>query len=242
MRELIKEQRRTPRTNQIFRYMKQAIAAVLAVVVVTFGGLMTVEAYRERVIGIVVQIFEEFTQYRFSSNASEQVDTEQSELPEIQFGYIPEGVRETENRVSSAVQRRISYEDNQNHFFELTEILVVNGKHDMILDTVFKCCWEESRLCHLMFAVAANRKEQENRYFSCGGNQNHMRCPETHAADMQIIKVDKLIQEVVLHSDTRRGENGGNPIYTQCRVSKNRDKDYHNGDQQHRQRIFALGG
>lgn len=46
MRKLIKEQRRTPRTNQILRYMKQTAAAVLVIAVFTFGGLMTVDAYR----------------------------------------------------------------------------------------------------------------------------------------------------------------------------------------------------
>ena len=65
-----------------------------------------------------------------------------------------------------------------------------------------------------MFTVATDRKEQEDWYLNYGENQNDIRCPKTHTADMQIIKVDNLIQEIVLHPNTRRGENGRNPIYT----------------------------
>ena len=54
MQKLIKEQRRTPKTNKILRYMKQTVAAILAVAILSFSGLMTVEAYREKVIEIVV--------------------------------------------------------------------------------------------------------------------------------------------------------------------------------------------
>lgn len=135
MRKLIKQQRRTPRTNQILRYLKHTAAAVLVIAVFTFGGLMTVEAYREKVIEIVIQVFEEFTQYRFSSSDSEQADREPLELPEIQFGYIPEGMQETENSTNPTGRLQITYEDNQNYFFEFSVMQIVNGDYDMILDT-----------------------------------------------------------------------------------------------------------
>lgn len=135
IRKLIKQQRRTPRTNKILRYMKQTAAAVLVIAIFTFGGLMTVEAYREKVLEIVIQVFEEFTEYRFSSNDSEQADTEQLELPEIQFGYIPEGMQETENSTNPTGSLQITYEDDQNYFFEFSVMQIVNGDYDMILDT-----------------------------------------------------------------------------------------------------------
>ena len=135
IRKLIKQQRRTPRTNKILRYMKQTAAAVLVIAIFTFGGLMTVEAYREKVLDIVIQVFEEFTEYRFSSNDSEQADTEQLELPEIQFGYIPEGMQETENSTNPTGSLQITYEDDQNYFFEFSVMQIVNGDYDMILDT-----------------------------------------------------------------------------------------------------------
>ena len=142
MGKVIKQQRRTPRTNQILRYMKQTAAAVLMIVAVTFGGLMTVEAYREKVIEIVIQVFNEFTEYRFSSNDSEQADTEQTELPEIQFGYIPEGMQETENRTTATGRLRVTYEDNQSHFFDFSAIQIADGVYGTTWDTEDSEYWE----------------------------------------------------------------------------------------------------
>lgn len=142
MRKLIKQQRRTPRANQILRYMKHTAAAILLIAIVTFGGLMTVEAYREKVIDIVIEVFEEFTYYQFTSKDSEQADTEQTALPELQFGYIPEGMQETENRTTATGSLRITYEDDQNHFFDLSVIQITNGEYGTILDTEDSDYWE----------------------------------------------------------------------------------------------------
>ena len=85
MQKLIKEQRRSPKINKMLRVMKRTAAAVLVIATVSFCGLMTVEAYRAKVIEFVVQVFNELTQYRFSSNVS---DADNIVLPEISFGYI----------------------------------------------------------------------------------------------------------------------------------------------------------
>lgn len=133
MQTLIKEQRRTPKTNKILRYMKQTVAAVLAVVVITFGGLMTVEAYREKVIEIVVHVFRELTDYRFYSEKS---GVDEIVLPEISFEYIPDGMWNAENRITSNNQRYILYEHENGTFFELTQYpITADGSHGKILDT-----------------------------------------------------------------------------------------------------------
>lgn len=36
---------------------------------------------------------------------------------------------------------------------------------------------------------------------------------KTHSTNMQVVKIDKLIQEIVLHPNSSRGENGRDPIY-----------------------------
>lgn len=142
MRKLIRQQRRTPRANQTIRYIRHTAAAILLIAIFTFGGLMTVEAYREKVIDIVIEVFEEFTQYRFSSDTSEEVDTKQTELPQIQFGYIPEGMQETANSTNPAESLQITYEDDQNHFFDLSVIQITNGEYGTILDTEDSDYWE----------------------------------------------------------------------------------------------------
>ena len=133
MQKLIKEQRRTPKTNKILRYMKQTVAAVLAVAILSFGGLMTVEAYREKVVEIVVHVFHELTDYRFASEKSEVGEVV---LPEISFGYVPEGLEEITDNVFADNSRYIVYEDDDGNFFELTQTAIgSNGAFGTILDT-----------------------------------------------------------------------------------------------------------
>lgn len=133
MQKLIKEQRRTPKTNKILRYMKQTVAAVLAVAILSFGGLMTVEAYREKVIEIVVHVFHELTDYRFASDSSEANDII---LPDVSFEFVPEGMDEVENRITANNRRLIIYEDNHGNFFEFTQRVVgSDGEYNTILDT-----------------------------------------------------------------------------------------------------------
>lgn len=133
MQKLLNEQRRTPKTNKILRGVKQTIAAVLAIAMVSFGGLMTVEAYREKVIEFVVQIFNELTDYHF---VSEKTDADQIELPEISFEYVPESAKETENRFTANNRRYVLYEDDAGQFFELTQRPIgADGKYGTILDT-----------------------------------------------------------------------------------------------------------
>ncbi len=133
MQKLIREQRRSPKINKMLRVMKRTAAAVLVIATVSFCGLMTVEAYRAKVIEFVVHVFNELTQYHFSSNVS---DADNIVLPEISFGYIPEGMQETENEMIPTGQRHIIYENNAGLFFELTqEPFGENNKYDWILDT-----------------------------------------------------------------------------------------------------------
>lgn len=133
MQKLIREQRRSPKINKMLRVMKRTAAAVLVIATVSFCGLMTVEAYRAKVIEFVVHVFNELTQYRFSSNVS---DADNIVLPEISFGYIPEGMQETENEMISTDQCHIVYENNTGGFFELIQKpLSENDRYNLILDT-----------------------------------------------------------------------------------------------------------
>ncbi|MBM6974982.1 DUF4367 domain-containing protein [Intestinimonas butyriciproducens] len=134
MKKLIKEQRRSPKTNKIIRYLKQTVAAVLAVAIVTFGGLMTVEAYRAKVVEFVIQVFDKFTQFTFYPNQPE-TNIDDYSLPEISFGYIPEGMIETENRITSTGRHFIRYENGSNGFFQLTQSIVADGQYNAIVDT-----------------------------------------------------------------------------------------------------------
>ena len=133
MKRLIREQRQSPRTNKIIRGLRRVAAIILVVGILSFSGLMTVEAYREKVIEVVVQVFHDLTNYQF---ASEKNDTAQSvELPEITFQYIPDGMEKIEDSIRDSF-RYILYESKDGKFFELTQAVVItNSDYEKILDS-----------------------------------------------------------------------------------------------------------
>ena len=133
MNRLINAQKHSSNTNKLIRGAKQVVAAVLVVAIISFGGLMTVEAYREKVIDFITHVCSEFTEFRFTSD---NLTTGEIELPEVTFHYIPDGMPEVENRTTSTNYRYILYEDKSGRFFELIQQPIgADGKHGMILDT-----------------------------------------------------------------------------------------------------------
>lgn len=113
MSRLLRQQRRSLQANRILHNMKRIVAAVLIVVTVTFAGLMTVEAIRENVIEVVVHIYHELTQYDYSS------DAEAAALPEIQFGYLPEGMELVSDEASFDSVRYIHCENRSGKCMDL---------------------------------------------------------------------------------------------------------------------------
>ena len=130
MEQLIRRQRRSPRMARTLLVLKRTVAAVLVLLSVSFAGLMTVEAFRERVIQMVTQVFEELTEFRYRSTSAN------TEIPEVIFGYIPEGMNEIEHTVRPGVRTHIKYEDAAGRFFELRQTLLLPGdSYTSILNT-----------------------------------------------------------------------------------------------------------
>lgn len=164
MDKLIRQQRRSPRVNQILRYLKRTVAAVLVIAVMTFGGLMTVEAFRAQIIEVIVQVFERYTTYQFVSHAR---DTEEISLPDIALGYIPDGMQEVERERFEDDRYRVRYEDDSRRFFEITLVAIQpNGSYGRLLDT-------ENSIYEIIEIngqeAFSNTKEGDSRVFwTCG--------------------------------------------------------------------------
>lgn len=132
MQDLIDQQRRLSKARQILRDIKRVAVVVLAVAVLSFGGLMTVEAYRARVIEVVVQVFHDFTEYRFSSEKNNMTNIV---LPELSLEFVPDEMREVRNKITTN-RRRIIFENDEGSFFELTQRFIASdGIHETVLDT-----------------------------------------------------------------------------------------------------------
>ena len=129
MKGLAKTARRSPKSNRILLYTKRSVAAVLVTAMVSFVGMMTVEAYREKVIEIVVQVFHDLTRYRFISSAEDR------KLSAVEFGYMPEGMELAEEILTES-SRYVRYVNTDGKTVELTQIDInVHDDFGSILDT-----------------------------------------------------------------------------------------------------------
>lgn len=129
MRALMKSAVRSSKDKRVISYVKHSVAAVLIIATLSFGGLMTVKAYREKVIEIVVQVFHELTRYRFVSSAEER------ELSAVEFGYIPDGM-ELAEEFHAGPSRYVQYTNKDGKFFALNQIVIdADGDSGGILDT-----------------------------------------------------------------------------------------------------------
>lgn len=130
MKKLLRAQRRSSQANRVIRRMRQAVAVLLIALVVTFSAAMTVNAFRERVIEVVVYAFNELTDYRFTSH-----ETANTLFAEAEIGYVPHGMTKTHEEIMGDYAY-VLYENGDGDFFELTKEQVLSGdSYQVILDT-----------------------------------------------------------------------------------------------------------
>lgn len=132
MKKLVREQRRSPSMRQFMKIARQTAAAILIVVSLSFSCLMTVEAYRAKVIEVVTEIFYDLTHLSFFSSWSGDAG-----IGEIKFGYLPDGMSEVQREVFDKPQGlTICFEDNQGDQISVNQALITNDEDlALILDT-----------------------------------------------------------------------------------------------------------
>ena len=131
MAKLLRRQRRSPQVNRTLLVLRRTVAAVLVLLSVSFAGLMTVEAFRERVIQVVVQVFEELSEFRFNSNTDETTT-----VPDISFAYLPDGMNMITCETFNNLHSWYLYEDTNGYYFDLRQsVITKNTRSTKILDT-----------------------------------------------------------------------------------------------------------
>lgn len=114
MKKLLRQCRRTPRVNTAIRYTKRVALAALVSAMVIFSSLMTVASFRAKVVEVITEVFDTLTSYIFRPG-----EAESAPLSEVEFGWLPEGMVETE-RISTEELCYIRFEDNQNKYITFT--------------------------------------------------------------------------------------------------------------------------
>ena len=129
--KLLRRQRRSPAVNAALRYARRAAAFALVFLTLSFSCLMTVDAaFRERVIQVVVQVFQDFTEFVYTADSSAV-----GKPGNLVFTYLPEGMEE-QDREQDEVEFYVYYESPDGAFVELSQILVEDGTEVLLgLDT-----------------------------------------------------------------------------------------------------------
>ena len=83
---MIKYERRTPRERAVYRGLKVAFATLAVILLVAFGSVMSVKAYRYRIIEFFVEVLEELTTY---SVQEEKPTGDTADL--VEPSYVPAG-------------------------------------------------------------------------------------------------------------------------------------------------------
>lgn len=132
MRTLIRAQRRAPRTRSALRMAKRIAVAALAVTVLTFSCLMTVEACRAKFIQTVTKVFSDLTEYRVSSSWSEETT-----LGEMEFAYLPAGMVEVSRETAAEADRQlICLENEKGQYLIVThQVITETTQSTLLVDT-----------------------------------------------------------------------------------------------------------
>lgn len=129
--KLLRRQRRSPAVNSALRYGRRAAAFALVFLTLSFSCLMTVNAaFRERVIQAVVQVFQDFTEFVYTSDSSAV-----GKPGNLVFTYLPEGMEE-QVREQDELGFYVYMEDLEGELIELDQSLVENeNSMTLLLDT-----------------------------------------------------------------------------------------------------------
>ena len=133
MDKLLRRQRRSPAVRAALTYAKRAAIFVLAFVALSFSVRMTVDAaFRRQVLQVVVQVFSDFTEFRYTS------DVKTDEQPgELEFTYLPEGmVERKEYREADDLHAYFYFEDENGNMLALEQVRITTNTEDRyFLDT-----------------------------------------------------------------------------------------------------------
>lgn len=112
-------------------YTKRGVAAIFICFLLTCATMPeAVMAGYEKLVEIIENVFEEFTEFHFGISTSIE-----NEFKPVTLNYLPEGMQEIEHKVSSNGNIYLQYKNGQN-YFSLEQIAITEENDVMyLLDT-----------------------------------------------------------------------------------------------------------
>ena len=131
MDRLIRRMGRSPRRVRALAQVRRAAAVALVFLAVGFSGLMvTSQAFRTQVIAVITQVFQEFTEFRFSAR-----EETARRAGDVALTYLPEGMEEI-RRSGNHISLHIFFEDATGNTMRLTHTVIGDKtSHVSMLDT-----------------------------------------------------------------------------------------------------------
>lgn len=124
MRKLIKDQRRSPSMRHFVLMTKRVAAIALVISVLSFSGLMTVEAYRVKFIEIVTEVFNNTINFIITPKDSSGT----GHVEDVIFGYLPEDLVEIDRLEMSYDQGlTVTYADPDGKLLDIY-VEVISGQ------------------------------------------------------------------------------------------------------------------
>lgn len=159
MEKLIRKQRRIENRPPALRMVRKVAVILVICCAVAFSGLMTVEAFRDRVIHFFTQVFFTHTEVIISTKGYED-----AELAPLELGYLPEGMTETERNIKkmstqirckgkdsflNIIQKKITDDINQSIDFDSEDAQIQNitiNNHETVViseDDIIQMFWTD---------------------------------------------------------------------------------------------------
>ena len=131
MKALIRRADRPGWAKAALRCARQAAVILLVCGTLTFSGLMvTSQAFRTQVIAVITQVFQEFTEFRFSAR-----EETARRAGDVALTYLPEGMEEI-RRSGNHISLHIVFEDATGNTMRLTHTVIGDKtSHVSMLDT-----------------------------------------------------------------------------------------------------------
>ena len=170
MNDLLQRQRRAENIRRIMSTVRRTAVVILLVIAISFSGLMTVDAFREKVLHVVAYIFQDHTLYDYRSDRSDAT------LPDIQFPSLPAGLEKASDDIINDRNRLIHFESTTGLYLDL-DIHVIS--QDTTLSQVIDTEGAEVSYCTLggreLTIVSKNGHynvfwAEENTIISIGSN------------------------------------------------------------------------
>jgi hypothetical protein len=133
MQSLLNNQKNFGQQRTKLHYLQKVAVAILALLIVASSAIALNTSTRKNVLEIITRAWKNKTEYT-TSGEKEEAPASTEKLPEIELGYLPDEMKETDRKTGENFEC-ISYKGENEMFFDLTwEFSIENSRYTDVSD------------------------------------------------------------------------------------------------------------